>query len=99
MVLFLCSRGKLRSRTAELLCLFGGLDARSAGTDRDALAPVTDTLLRHADLVVCMQPQHRWAINELAHYDASKVVVLGIPDRYDRLEPALVRLLSLRMTQ
>lgn len=94
MVLFICSLGQLRSRTAELLCLFGGMYARSAGIDRHfALAQVTDAALREADLVVCMQPKHRWAITELPHYDGSKVIELGIPDRFDRLEPALVRLL------
>jgi predicted protein tyrosine phosphatase len=93
MVLFLCSLGQLRSRTAELLCLFGGMPARSAGTAPEALAPVNDWQLREADLVVCMQPRHRWAITELPHYDGSKVIELGIPDRFDRLEPALVRLL------
>ncbi|WP_126223473.1 hypothetical protein [Burkholderia ambifaria] len=94
MVLFLCSLGQLRSRTAELLCLFGGMNARSAGTDHNfAFAQVTDAALREADLVVCMQPSHRRAITELPHYDGSKVIELGIPDRFDRLEPALVRLL------
>jgi len=97
MVLFLCSLGRLRSRTGELLCLFGGLDARCAGTAKDAWAPVTDTLLRQADLVVCMEPEHQKALRNFAHYDPSKVMVLGIPDVHDRLAPVLVEDLVYQM--
>lgn len=95
-VLFLCSEGKLRSRTGELLCLFGGVSARGAGTASTALVRVTDALVREADLVVCMQPLHSFAIADMPHYDDAKVVILGIPDHYARLEPELVRLLVVR---
>jgi predicted protein tyrosine phosphatase len=93
MVLFVCSLGKLRSRTAELLCLFGGLDARACGTAPDALAPVTDGLLREADLVVCMESTHKRALKDFQHYGACETVTLGVEDNYDRLEPELVSLL------
>lgn len=93
MVLFVCSLGKLRSRTAELLCLFGGMDARACGTAPEALAPVTDSLLREADLVVCMEKHHQRALREFQHYGAAPVVVLGVEDIYDRLDPGLVQLL------
>jgi predicted protein tyrosine phosphatase len=91
MILFVCSQGRLRSRTAELLCLFGGVHARSAGTDNDADVPLTDTLVRQATLIVCMERKHIKAVTEFAHYGACPVVQLGIPDEYDRLEAALMR--------
>jgi predicted protein tyrosine phosphatase len=97
MILFVCSLGKLRSRTAELLCLFGGLDARACGTAPDALAPVSDSLLRIADLVVCMETGHHRALRGFQHYGSSELVTLGIEDRYDRLEPELVTLLCYHM--
>lgn len=90
MVLFVCSLGKLRSRTAELLCLFGGLDARCAGTAKDALVPVTDALLREADLVVCMEGEHARALREFSHFGSCSLVTLGVPDEFDRLQPELV---------
>lgn len=93
MILFVCSLGKLRSRTAELLCLFGGLDARACGTAPEALAPVSDGLLREADLVVCMEAVHQRALRSFQHYGACETVTLGIEDCYDRLEPELVALL------
>jgi len=90
MVLFVCSLGKMRSRTAELLCLFGGLDARCCGTDIDALYPANDNLLRRADLVVCMEKSHKEALRDFQHFGACNVVTLGIPDVYDRLATELV---------
>lgn len=91
MILFVCSQGKLRSRTAELLCLFGGLYARCAGTDQDAEAPISDAMLRQASLVVCMEKHHQTALKDFQHYGAAPCVLLGIPDEFDRMSHSLVR--------
>lgn len=93
MVLFVCSLGQLRSRTAELLCLFGGMDARCCGTDKKALYPANDNLLRTASLVVCMEAAHKKALSEFQHYGQCDVVTLGVRDVYNRLDPLLVRAL------
>ncbi|HDR9103384.1 TPA: hypothetical protein QDB04_000103 [Burkholderia vietnamiensis] len=90
MILFVCSQGKLRSRTAELLCLFGGVHARSAGSDRDADVPLNDSLIRQASLIVGMENHHLQALKEFQHYGSCPTVYLGIPDRFDRLQPELV---------
>lgn len=90
MVLFVCSLGKLRSRTAELLCLFGGMDARCCGIDPEALYPANDCLIRSADLVVCMEAEHKEKLRQFQHYGGCDVVTLGIPDVYDRLAPELI---------
>jgi predicted protein tyrosine phosphatase len=81
--------GKFRSRTAELLCLFGGEYAKSAGTDLDAESPVSDTLLRTANIVVCMENNHKVALREYNHYMAAPTVTLGIPDVFNRMEDQL----------
>ncbi|WP_434716081.1 hypothetical protein [Paraburkholderia sp. A3RO-2L] len=93
MILFVCSQGKLRSRTAELLCLFGGVHARSAGSDQDAEVPLSDVLIRKASTIICMEAEHYDALRAFPSF-ANRVgpapVVLHVPDRFDRLEPALV---------
>jgi predicted protein tyrosine phosphatase len=99
MILFICSQGRMRSRTAELLCLFGGLDARSAGTEADCVSPVNDALLREADEVFCMEAEHYDSIRDLCHFDSQSVTVLHIRDRYDRLESELVETLIRVMKQ
>jgi len=98
MILFVCSQAKLRSRTAEMLCLFGGKYARSAGTDADAETILTDDLIRKASLVVCAERKHQEKLREFPSYELCTSVVLGIPDDFDRLEPALIRTLIYQMS-
>lgn len=96
MILFICSQAYLRSRTAEILTTLGGLAARSAGTDPTAEAPVTNELLRSADVVFCMEPAHQILISEFPSVQANPPHVLGIPDDYFRLDDALIDLLISR---
>ncbi len=91
MILFVCSVARLRSRTAELLCLFGGVDARSAGTAEGALNEINDQLIREADMIFCMEHEHRQVISKFSHFEREKTVVLNIEDDYDRLDPYLVK--------
>jgi predicted protein tyrosine phosphatase len=93
MILFICSQAKLRSRTAELLCLFGGITARSAGIDKDAEVPLNDTLIRKASTLICMEAEHHDALKAFPSFSqrtGPAPVVLHVPDSFDRLEPALV---------
>lgn len=82
MILFVCSVARLRSRTAELLCLFGGVDARSAGTAEGALNELNDQLVREADMVFCMEYEHKKEVSTFAHYQKEKTFVLNIDDDY-----------------
>ena len=97
-VLFVCSQARLRSRTAELLCLFGGMNARCAGTDPDSLSPITQQAVAGARLVVCMEERHSHALRKQG-IAPDWVVTLAIPDRYDRLEPSLVEILIQRLSE
>lgn len=96
-VLFVCSRNRLRSPTAE--AVFAGregLEVASAGTAPDAEQRVDDELLAWADRVLVMEERHARALRR-DHPRAlrgKKVVVLGIPDRYDYLDRELVALLE-----
>ncbi len=90
MFLFVCSVARLRSRTAELLCLFGGVEARSAGVSDMALSPINDNLLRTADMIFCMEYEHKKALQDFSHYNPENTFVLNIEDDYDRLELSLV---------
>lgn len=96
MILFLCSQSFLRSRTAELLCIMGGLEARCAGTDKNALYRVNDELLTSARYVFCMEKRHLKHISTMEGFDRRRCVVLNIPDDYSRFDPELVDLLIKR---
>jgi predicted protein tyrosine phosphatase len=97
-VLFVCSQARLRSRTAELLCVFGGMEARCAGTDTDALTPVCPAAVRDSRLVVCMEAKHSRALTNLG-VTPDWLVTLDIPDRFNRLQPELVNALIVGMAE
>ncbi|OOG60488.1 phosphotyrosine protein phosphatase [Rhodanobacter sp. B05] len=94
--LFLCSRNRLRSPTAEQV--FGAwpdLEVDSAGLADDAEVVLTNEQLDWADLIVVMEASHRRRL-QTRHRNRLKgkrVVCLHIPDRYDFMQPELVALL------
>ena len=101
-VLFVCSRNRRRSPTAERL--FDGhptVRALSAGTAPDAEARVSVDLLRWADRVVCMERRHAKTLRRDfgPHLTDVRVVTLGIADDYEPGDPALVRLLRARLAE
>lgn len=91
MILFVCSQGKFRSRTAELMCLFAGVYARSAGTDADAEVQLNNELIAEATLIVCMEKKHHKIVTKMPAYGACPVVTVGILDLFERLQPDLMR--------
>ena len=99
-VLFVCSRNRLRSPTAEaIVSACEGFEALSAGTNPDAETPVSADLIEWADLVFAMESIHRRRLQQRfpAQLKAKKVIVLGVPDKYKYMDPELVRILSERV--
>lgn len=100
-LLFVCSRNRLRSPTAEVV--FGsrsGVQTMSAGTAPDADVAVSADLIEWADLIFVMEPVHRKRLNrDFADSLRNKrMVVLGIPDRYGYMDPALIQVLESRVS-
>jgi len=99
-ILFICSQNRLRSPTAEqVFANYRGIETASAGMNRDAENPVTPELLEWADVIFVMERAHRNKLSAkfkpyLAH---KRVVCLEIPDDYEFMDPALVRLLEVRV--
>lgn len=102
-VLFVCSAGILRSATAaHLFCSPDyGWNTRCAGIWKCALVKVSLDLVEWADVIFCMELEHRAHIEELLR-DASgtvrekivkKVYVLNIPDTFTYRSPSLEKLL------
>jgi len=58
-VLFVCSRNRLRSPTAEqVFADWPGIETASAGVDHDADNPLTPELLQWADVIFVMERVH-----------------------------------------
>lgn len=96
-ILFVCSQGAIRSRTAEVLAVRGGLDARSCGTDADAVVPINDHLIRVADIIVCMEEHHADTVREFMHAEGKALHVLGIEDIYEPFTPRLIAVLTAKL--
>ena len=98
-VLFLCSRNRLRSPTAEQV--FGtrdDLEVASAGLSPDAETPCTPELVQWADIIFVMEKSQRTklATGFRRYLKRAKVVCLDIPDDFEFMAPDLVRLLAER---
>lgn len=96
-LLFLCSQNRLRSPTAEQVFSGDpGLECDSAGLFDTAEVPVGPEQLAWADLIFVMEPIHRRRLNQKfkRHLQGKRVIVLGIPDDYDYMQPALIELLE-----
>ena len=94
-VLFICSRNQLRSPTAEqVFSRWPGIEVASAGLDAKCKEPVSPELLDWAEVIFVMERHHRNKL--LKQFRASiknqKIIVLGITDDYEFMEPRLVRL-------
>jgi predicted protein tyrosine phosphatase len=96
-LLFICSRNKWRSRTAEELYRnFPGYVARSAGTEPGARQRVTAGLIGWADFIFVMEAKHRDHLRaRFAEAIVGKqLICLRIPDDFTFGDPALVDLLK-----
>jgi predicted protein tyrosine phosphatase len=71
-----------------------GIEVASAGLDATANEPVTPELLAWADLIFVMERHHRNKLLKKFRMSIKnqKIVVLGITDDYDYMDPRLVRL-------
>jgi len=96
-VLFICSQNRLRSPTAEQrFADWPGVETASAGTDREAGVPVSPELLHWADLICVMEPAHRKKLSSRFRSALANkhIVCLHIPDEYEYMDPALIKLLD-----
>ena len=92
-LLFVCSRNRIRSLTAEkLMDGMAGYEVRSAGTQPGARIVITEGHIRWADLVICMEKSHldRIRLKFPEALQGRRVVCLHIPDDYKFMEPALL---------
>ena len=99
-VLFICSRNRLRSPTAEqIFSTVPGVETDSAGLAPDADCPLSADQVEWAELIFVMEKRHRRQLNQKfkRYLTDKKVVCLDIPDNYQFMQPELVVLLGKRV--
>lgn len=101
-LLFVCSRNKLRSPTAEqVFSCYSNLEVESAGTDNDADNPLSSELVEWADIIFVMEKMHRAKVQKRfrKHLKDKRIICLDIPDNYAFMQPELVELLSTKVSR
>ena len=96
-ILFICSRNRWRSLTAEkIFDGVNGVQARSAGTEPSARIRVTAGHLSWADIIFVMEKKHLRRLQEKFSETIAdkKIICLHIADDYEFMQPELVDLLE-----
>jgi predicted protein tyrosine phosphatase len=92
-LLFVCSRNKLRSLTAEKLFEgFPPYQVRSVGTQPNARIVITEGHIGWANLIFVMEKSHlsRIRLKFPEALQGKRVITLCIPDDYDFMQPELI---------
>jgi predicted protein tyrosine phosphatase len=92
----------MRSPTAEAVFSgYEGIEVLSAGTAPDAVTPVSVDLIEWAEIIFVMERHHRDKLR--ARFgkllETKRLVVLGIRDEYDYMEPRLVEILKAKVSR
>jgi len=95
-LLFVCSKNKWRSPTAETLYRHDPrVNVRSAGTSSSARKKITDRNLIWADLILVMEYKHKRTIcDRFHHLDLPEIIVLDIADDYQYMSEELVEIIK-----
>lgn len=97
--LFVCSRARLRSPTAEaVFARWPDVETDSGGLAPDADIPLSPEQIAWADIVFLMEKAHRVRLTKRfgRHLKGKRIVCLAIPDDYAFMDPELIRILEAR---
>jgi predicted protein tyrosine phosphatase len=96
-ILFVCARGKCRSRTAEELYRNApGLEVRSCGVRASARRQISASDLEWADRVYVMESsQKAWLRERFQDLPLPPIEVLDIPDDFEFMDPELIQNLTI----
>ncbi|HYG02994.1 MAG TPA: protein tyrosine phosphatase [Chryseosolibacter sp.] len=96
-LLFVCSRNKWRSLTAETIFKnHQHHDVRSAGTAADARVKVNEKLIKWADVIFVMEKRHKHLLQEKFNQSlmGKEMIVLDIADDYPYMDEELIDILK-----
>lgn len=101
-LLFICSRNRWRSLTAEkIFHEVNGYQVRSAGTENNARIKVNSGHIGWADIIFVMEKKHSRRLREkfgAMLKEDKKVICLDIPDEYTFMDEELIDILRSRVS-
>jgi predicted protein tyrosine phosphatase len=92
-ILFVCSRNKWRSLTAETIYKNSSeYKVKSAGTEDSARIKINSKLIIWAEIIFVMEKKHKEKILEKFSNEISnkKIIILDIPDIYKYMDKELI---------
>jgi predicted protein tyrosine phosphatase len=92
-ILFICSRNKWRSATAETIYKnHADHQVRSAGTEPSARIKISAKLIIWADLIFVMEKKHKQRIAKRFPEEIyeKEIIILDIPDDYQYMDEELI---------
>jgi predicted protein tyrosine phosphatase len=95
--LFICSRNRLRSPTAEeVISSWPNVETDSAGLAADALTPLEPDQIAWAEVIFVMERRHKVKLTRTfgRYLKGKEIVCLDIADKYSFMDPALIALLE-----
>jgi protein-tyrosine phosphatase len=97
-ILFVCSRNKWRSPTAEAIYKTSQEHSvKSAGTETSARIRLTAKHIAWADIIFAMEKRHKQRMmqNFACETEGKQIVVLNIPDEYQYMDKELIESIKL----
>lgn len=92
-LLFICSRNKWRSLTAEKIYKTNpDFNVKSAGTENSARVKINAQLLVWADIIFVMEKHHKEKLVQKfpQETDNKEIIILEIPDIYEFMDKELI---------
>jgi predicted protein tyrosine phosphatase len=100
-ILFVCSRNKWRSPTAEKIYKnTSGLSVKSAGTEPSSRIKITGKLIDWADIIFAMEKNHKQRLKESFPLQTSSknIIVLNITDDYEFMDQELIDIIKISVS-
>jgi predicted protein tyrosine phosphatase len=95
--LFVCSRNRLRSPTAEqVFSSWPDVETDSAGLAPDAVTPLEPDQIEWSDILFVMERRHKVKLIKMfgRYLKGKRIVCLDIPDNYAFMDTELIALLQ-----
>jgi predicted protein tyrosine phosphatase len=95
-ILFVCSRNKWRSATAETIYKNSQQNSvKSAGTEPSAVVKVSAKMIRWADIIFAMEKKHKQRLitNYPGEASSKRIIVLHIGNNYKYMDAELIEMI------
>jgi len=95
-ILFVCSRNKWRSPTAERIYRNDGrIEVRAAGISNKSPHEISSSDIAWADIIFVMEGKHKlWITSRFRDHKIPMIKSLDIPDEYEYMDEELIELIK-----